>query len=258
MNPRPLFLPLALALLLAVAAPARSLLADPLANLSEAQRTELNELLASASQDVAGIRMFEALQSLNQAEAIAPDFHVIYNLRGAVYTKLKDFDRARGYFDRALRLNPEAYEPRFNFHEIDFVTGEYQRALAGFQQILNDFPRIAEQMRDMIRYKIFLCHLKLDQRQQADAVAERFDYLDDSPAYYFSRAATALIDDDEGKAQQWIATASRIYGDETAQLYLDSLQELGLVPSISAAAGQLPPGQTGEIPAPPPLPGVEP
>lgn len=210
---------------------------DPLENLSETQRAELEELLASASQDLSGVRMFEALQSLNKAEAIAPDFHVIHNLRGAAYTKLKDFDKARESFDQSIRLKPDAFEARFNFHEIYFVTGEYARALAGFQALLNDFPRMPESIRDMTRYKVMLCHLGLDQKDEAKAIAARFSYLDDTPVYYFANAAMKLAEGDEAGAAEWIGSATRIYGPETAQLYVDGLQEMGMLPSISAAAG---------------------
>ena len=227
--------------------------ADPLAGLSEEKRTELMELVQSASQDVAGVRMFEALQSLNKAEAIAADFHVIHNLRGAVYTKLKDFEKARASFDKSIRLQPDAYEARFNFHEIYFVTGEYQKALDGFQKLLDDFPRMPESIRDMARYKVLLCHIALDQTDKAKVIAERFSYLDDTPVYYFANAAMKLADDDEAGAAEWIGSAGRIYGPETAQLYVDGLQEMGLMPSISAVGGVNPNAPDGA-----PAPGVLP
>src|SRR5690606_12885181 len=73
-----------------------------------------------------GPRMQEALSPLfDTAELIGKDYFLVENMRGAVYTKMRDFENAREHFTKAIELtksNPDqGFHPRFNLAEIEFV-----------------------------------------------------------------------------------------------------------------------------------------
>ena len=105
------------------------------------QKKEVATLLGDAARFVQGIRLQEALSKLWEAEQLAPDIFQIHNLKGAAYTKMRDFEKARGSFERAIELVPNAFHARFNLTEIDYVTGSYETAEKDFLKLLDAFPK---------------------------------------------------------------------------------------------------------------------
>ncbi|MFZ4763342.1 MAG: tetratricopeptide repeat protein [Roseimicrobium sp.] len=175
----------------------------------------------------------EALDKLHEAEKLKPESPVLYNVRGSVFTGMRDFDKAREAFAKAQSLSPEAFEPKFNLIELDYVTGKYAEAEAGFAKVLNDFPKLPMQVRHLTQAKVIICQLKQSKLAEAETGAKTFTYMDDTPAYYFVKAAFAFQKGDKADAADWLAKAGKIYKAEDNAPYLDSLMEARWIPSLS-------------------------
>ena len=207
--------------------------ADPaLADLTQEQRQELKKLLDDASRFIGGIRLQEGLSKLLDAEKIAPGLFQIHNLRGAAYTKMKDFETARAQFVKAIALRPGIFHPQFNLAEIEFVTDEYAKAEKDFKKLLTDFPSMDLGTKRLLEFKLIICRLKLDDLEGAKAQLETFNYLDDTPIYHLGHAAIAYSKDDSEDAESWMASANKIYSAGQMEVFRDSLIEAGWIDTL--------------------------
>ncbi len=199
----------------------------------------LGKLINEAAQFIQGIRLQEGLANLFEAELLAPDLFQIHNLRGAAYTKMRDFEKARASFVRAIELAPNVFHAQFNLAEIEFVTQNYEKAEQEFQRLLEENPKMDAGTKNLLEYKILICSLKQDNLAGANKQLAKFSYLDDTPAYYVSNAAiefsksakakeandsVAKLEADEA-AQQWIQSARNIYTEQQMEVFLDALVE---------------------------------
>ncbi len=213
-------------------------LPESVMKLKPAQRIEIQRLLQEAATFIQGIRLQEGLDRLIQIEAITPDLYQTYNLRGAIFTKLRDFDKARAAFEKALELQPNLMEATFNLAELDFVEKNFAKAESAFNKLKTDFPQLKEETIKLIDYKLFISKLLQSQagsdakEKEALAMLETFDFLDDFPVYYYSQAALAFHNDEKEEADGWMASARRIYDKPTQTIYIDALIEMGWVESL--------------------------
>ena len=183
----------------------------------------------------------EGLDRLIRIEAISPDLYQTYNLRGAIYTKLRSFDKARAAFERSLELQPNVIESSFNLAELDFVEKKFPEAEAAFRKLGEDFARHFERSPEtgkLVEYKLFISVLMQSEapgdskEKEALAMLETFDYLDDYPVYYYSQAALAFFRDNKEEAEEWLASAAKIYSKPVQTIYVDALVEMGWVDAL--------------------------
>ena len=193
--------------------------------------TEITELHAKQ-------RYAEALLRLHDAEELKVDPALVHNIRGSIYTAQRDYAKARDSFDQARLLKPEAFEPRFNLAELDYVAGAYKTAEATFIQILKDYPKLPAVRRHLCQFKVVVCQLKQDKVTEAGTTAKSFGFMDDTPAYYFSQAAVAFQKGDKTTALQWVTKAGNIFPRQESVLYLDALMEAHWIESIGVPEGK--------------------
>lgn len=201
-------------------------------DLTNDQKKEVATLLGDAARFVQGIRLQEALSKLWEAEQIAPNIFQIHNLKGAAYTKMRDFDKARVAFGKAIELVPDAFHARFNLSEIDYVTGDYKTAEADFVKLLDQFPKTDISTRRLIEYKILICKLKEGDDDGAKKMLGAYSYLDDTPVYYVANAAIAFNAEDRDEAESWITSARKIYPATQMEIFLDALIEAGWIETL--------------------------
>lgn len=201
-------------------------------DLSDEQKKEVATLLGDAARFVQGIRLQEALSKLWEAEQIAPNIFQIHNLRGAAYTKMRDFEKARASFEKAIALVPNAFHARFNLTEIDYVTGNYETAETEFVKLLEAFPKTDVATRRLIEYKIVICKLKQGDSDGAKKMIGAYSYLDDTPIYYVANAAVAFSKEDRDDAESWITSARKIYPAAQMEIFLDALIEAGWIETL--------------------------
>ncbi|CAN5395114.1 hypothetical protein BH23VER1_BH23VER1_33730 [soil metagenome] len=214
-----------------------------LKDLSKEEIQKVGILVNEAGQFIQGIRLQEGLANLYEAEQLAPELFQIHNLTGAAYTKMRDFEKARASFERAVQLAPDVFHAQFNLAEIEFVTDNFEVAESEFLRLLEENPEMDLGTRRLLEYKVLVCRLKLDDEAGAKEQLAKFTYLDDTPAYYASNAAIAFnqaakTSDKEKKAaareaaQQWLQSARNIYTEQQVEVFLDALVEAGWIETL--------------------------
>ncbi|MBE2287174.1 MAG: tetratricopeptide repeat protein [Prosthecobacter sp.] len=210
-----------------------------LAQTSEAPRPkasdEVKKVLLEARKMRLEHRYSEALEKLDEAEKLAPNLADIYALRGDIYLapRRRDFDLALPQFQKAAELEPQSPLPRFNLAEYFFVKHEFDAALQAFTKITADFPKLPMIIRHLVHYKRALCELKLGHRPAAEQiVADNFTFMDDTPAYYFSKAALAFDLGDAAKANEWVQRGVAVFKGPNCEPYYDAFKELRWVPDM--------------------------
>lgn len=224
-----LFLALAVSSVLAQAPAAdRSKLSD-----------EVKKLLLEARDMRIQHRYSDALEKLDAVEKLTPNLADIYALRGDIYLapRRRDFDLALPQFQKAAELEPQSPLPKFNLAEFYFVKHEFDTALQSFTKLTTDFPKLPMVIRHLVHYKRALCELKLGHRKAAEQIiADSFTFMDDTPAYYFSKSALAFESGDTAKANEWVQRGVAVFKGPACEPYYDAFKELRWVPDMDLNA----------------------
>jgi tetratricopeptide (TPR) repeat protein len=196
---------------------------------------EVKKILLEAREMRVQHRYTDALTKLDEAEKLAPNLSDIYALRGDIYLapRRRDFALALPQFQKAAELEPQSPLPRFNLAEFYFVKHEFDTALQAFTKLTTDFPKLPMVIRHLVHYKRMLCELKLGHRPAAEQiVADNFTFMDDTPAYYFSKAALAFDSGDTAKANEWVQRGVSVFKGPNCEPYYDAFKELRWVPDM--------------------------
>jgi tetratricopeptide (TPR) repeat protein len=196
---------------------------------------EVKKLLLEARDMRIKQRYTDALEKLDAAEKLAPKLSDIYALRGDIYLapRRRDFDLALPQFEKAAQLQPESPLPKFNLAEYHFVKHEFDIALQAFTKLITDYPKLPMIVRHLVHYKRALCELKLGHRPAADLIiAENFTFMDDTPAYYFCKAAIAFDLGDTNKGNEWVKRGVAVFKGPNCEPYYDAFKELHWVPDL--------------------------
>ncbi len=202
-------------------------------NLPEESRKEFIKHLGEANRVFQQKRIFEALEEADKAAVIFKDSPEIYNLRGSCYVEMRAFDKALAEFDKARALSKENSSLDFNVAEVYFVTKKWQKSLDLLEKIRKQIPPENISLGRLVEFKILLCKKKLGQKNEVAILAEKYDFLDDSPYYYYVKAAMAYDAKDLVKAEEWLAIAGRIFQDPNVTApWQDTLVEYGYIKSF--------------------------
>lgn len=180
-------------------------------------------------------RYTDALQKLDEMEAAHPEIADIYNIRGSIWLAgpLRDYDKSKEQFEKALQLRPNAMAALFNMAELEFVVHHFDIAEKKFAALLEDALKIPLPIRHLILYKQAVCLVKMGKLSEAEEMIKKnFTFMDDTPAYYYANAAVAFQKDNKPKAQEWMARAEAIFGKQAITPYVDTLVEVRWLPHI--------------------------
>jgi tetratricopeptide (TPR) repeat protein len=178
-------------------------------------------------------RVFETLDELDKAEKIFKDSPEIHNLRGSCFVEMRAFDKALAEYKAALELSKDNVSIEFNIGEVYFVTKEWQKCVDLFESILKRIPAENTSLSRLVEFKILLCKHKLGKDDEVAILAEKYDFLDDSPYYYYAQAALAYERKDLVDAEKWLAMAGRIFRDPNILApWQDTLVEYGYIKSF--------------------------
>lgn len=202
-------------------------------NLPEESRKEFVKHVGEANRIFQQKRIFETMEELDKASAIFKDSPEIYNLRGSCYVEMRSFDKAMAEFNKASALSKDNPSIEFNIGEVNFVTKQWQKAYDIFERVLKLLPPSNTALSRLVEFKILLCLKKLGKDNDALILAEKYDFLDDSPFYYYAQAALAYDKKDLVKAEEWLARANRIFRDPNVLApWQDTLVEYGYIKSF--------------------------
>jgi predicted Zn-dependent protease len=167
----------------------------------------------------------DALKRLDEAESLRQDNAKVNNVRGSIYTIMRDYAKARASFEASRKLKPDAYETRFNLAELDFVSGQYDAAEAAFRNLLLDYPKLQPGPQQFVQFKIVISQLKQNMTTEAEAAVKTFAFPDNSPAHYGTQAAFALQKKDTATALHLLNKAAGIFKTGEMIPYVDALME---------------------------------
>jgi tetratricopeptide (TPR) repeat protein len=177
-----------------------------------------------------GIAAFEAedyeqaLVYLDEAFAVSPNSPFILNLRGAVYTKLKDYTAARKNFEAAISADAGFFPARFNLGELLFLEGQYEEALAYFELLNASYPR-----NELIHFKLIVLFAMTDRREDAARTLQRLRFPGETPSWYYSHAAFRALEGDKRDSRRYLRAAREIFPEEQRALYEESMEESNLL-----------------------------
>lgn len=163
-----------------------------------------------------------AIKFLELAEQAKPGQANTANLRGAIYTRQRDWPKAQAAFEEALQLQPDLPMAQFNLGEVLFLNSKYKEARERFQIFLNSQPK-----NDLGLYKIYLCDLLGGDQVRANDFLSSLQPDPVTPVYYFSKAAEAFVKGDKAVAMEFVGSAYRIYPPDANATFADSLVEKG-------------------------------
>jgi predicted Zn-dependent protease len=202
-------------------------------NLPEEKRIEFAKSLGESTRLFQQKRIFETLEELEKTAKIFPDSQEIHNLRGSCFVEMRAFDKALAEFEKARAFTKDNPSIDFNIAEVYFVTKEWKKSLELFEKILKLLPPQNMALGRLVEFKMLLCKKKLGMDAEATALAEKYDFLDDSPYYYYAKAALAYDGNDMVKAEEWLAIARRIFQDPNILApWQDTLVEYGYIKSF--------------------------
>lgn len=206
---------------------------EKFANLPEEKRQEFSQRLTKAQQLFNQKRVFDALQEVDELEKIFADHPAVMNIRGAAYVEIRAFDKAYPIFEKILKFTPESINVRFNLAEIDFVTKKWASAEKRLIEVISLLPASNKAMIRLCEFKILLCQLKTDRLDEAIALRDKYDSWDDSPLYYYSRAAILFHNGDKPAAEKLLRDARFVWGnDASLSSWQDTMIEFGYVRSF--------------------------
>jgi tetratricopeptide (TPR) repeat protein len=202
-------------------------------NLPEEKRKEFIDHLANSSRLFQQKRIFESMDELGKASLIFPDSPELFNLRGSCFVEMRSFDKALAEFQKAAQLSKNNASVEFNIAEVYFVMKEWQKALDHFESVLKKIPESNLSLSRLIEFKMLLCMKNVGRHDDALILSEKYDYLDDSPFYYYAKAALAYDQKKLQEAEEWLARASRIFRNmEIIAPWHDTLVEYGYIKSF--------------------------
>jgi tetratricopeptide (TPR) repeat protein len=168
-----------------------------------------------------------ALVKVNAVLQADPRSLAGYVLRGAIYSKEKQWAKAQGDYEAAHLISPHSPVVQFNLAEIHFVQKQYDAARPGFIALEVDHD---SDLGDLASYKVFLCDLLAGHDAVAQQELDAFNKVGGNPSYYFANAAWNLVHHKPDDARDWLASANNIYAEEKNGFYAASLFDLGYLP----------------------------
>ncbi len=202
-------------------------------NLPEEQRAEFAKYFSAANGFFQQKRIFESLDAVSQAEKIFSHSADLFNLRGKCYVEIRAFDKALVTFTEALKISPTNTAIKFNVGEVLFVTKQWQQAHDILQEVIREIPMNNMALSRLVEFKILLCKVKLNQKDEVTILAQKYDFQDDSPFYYYAQATLAYEKKELLEAEEWLGRANRIFQDPNVIApWQDTLVEFGYIKSF--------------------------
>ncbi len=191
-------------------------------------KPDLEALYTKAFAAFDGGRYDEALETLDTIDARQPDLAESLNLRGVVYMRQGNYDKAETALRKALSVEPRFWNASFNLAEIPFLQKNWEEARDRFTKLIgSENNGLEPETNQLIQYKLFLTFVMQGKEKTADWIVNKFEANKESPALYYSNAAVALQHDNKKEADEWIDAANKQFSTPLNKLYAESFYEVG-------------------------------
>jgi Flp pilus assembly protein TadD len=164
----------------------------------------------------------KSLAALDEAIRLFPKDPFPVNLRGAIFTKQKDFIKARDAFEKALALDPTFFPARFNIGETYFLEGKMEEALRYFEVLRENYRD-----NELLKFKLVVLFFKTGRNQDAERTMKRMRYPGEGPAWYYAQAVAASVAGNKSEMRKHIKTAHALFGKKKCEFFDETLTEAG-------------------------------
>lgn len=183
-----------------------------LSNLPREQRDEYITHFAQAKAALAQGDWVNCDAELTSCEFIFNKNPNIHNLRVVCYIEQKRFDAATEEMDKARKMLPDDATTLVNLASLHMAKKDYRACIREMTDVLETpSHNISLEVRDILVFRVFLCHLMLGEVSQAEEWVSTLSPLSDTPLFYFSRAAICLYLRDAAGAQRDLQSAANIF-----------------------------------------------
>src|SRR5213078_900346 len=182
-----------------------------------------------------------ARKVINEADQAEPNQPATLNLRGEILMAQQEFDQAETAFKKAAKLDPKFREAQYNLAQVPFKKKDYAKARERFEGLFERTPGgDKNQAAELIKFKIYMTLLLEGKESRAQAIMEQFQFSGDTPALYYAQAAWEFQHSNEEKANDWIASARKIYPLAANAAYGSGFYDLGWLKSAAAVSSPTP------------------
>lgn len=164
-----------------------------------------------------------AERQLQLLRPLWPNDPRIHHLEGAMLAGRKDYVGARKAFEKALALQPQARSVHFNLAELDFVSGNYAAAEAGYKKLTTSMPK-----NGMILFRLYLCARLQNKTEEAAEFEASPALAPQSVEWLYVQAAKNFLDKKKSAAWPYVTKARILYPDESKVFDL-TLERIGLL-----------------------------
>jgi tetratricopeptide (TPR) repeat protein len=181
-----------------------------------------------------------ARKFVEEADGADPNQATILTLKGEILMEQKDFEGAETAFKKAAKADPKFREAQYNLAQIPFKKKDYTKARDRFEALFTQTPGgDKNQASQMIKFKIFMTFLLESKDSRAQKMMEQFQFTGDTPALYYAQAAWEFKHNNPVKANDWIASAKKIYSASLNGVFADSFYDLGWLqsPAVGGSPG---------------------
>ncbi|MEP6698281.1 MAG: tetratricopeptide repeat protein [Verrucomicrobiota bacterium] len=178
-----------------------------------------------------------ASKLIDEANATDPHQAPILNLRGEILLAQKDFEGAESTFKEAAKADPKSHEAQFNLAQVPFKKKEYAKARERYEALFNAAPAQGNdrnQAAQLLKFKIYLTFLLEGKDSRAQKMMEQFQFTGDTPALYYAQAAWEFKHNNQPKANDWVASAKKIYSPAMNLVFADAFYDLGWLQNLAA------------------------
>lgn len=188
-----------------------------LAQLSNLPRAQRDEYIAHFTQAKAALAQGDWVDcdaELTSCEFIFNKNPNIHNLRVVCYIEQKRFDAATEALEKAQELLPDDATTLVNTASLHMAKKDYRACIREMTAVLETpSHNISQEVRDILIFRVFLCHLMLGEVSQAEEWVSELSPISDTPLFYYSRAAVCLYLRDARGAQRDLQSAANIFSE---------------------------------------------
>ena len=169
-----------------------------------------------------------ALAELQEASKLDAKNPRVLNLRGACYVETRDFQKALKEFSTASEIAPQNSDIQFNMGEVYFVTERWRESIAALGKAKQLSKPDEEVMRDLIDFKIMLCHAGLGDAKEFKRLASVNMAKGSTSLAHYTRASM-MFEAGNGNAGNAILLDSPLKAPDPVQraIWDDTMVEFG-------------------------------
>lgn len=135
-----------------------------------------------------------------------------WNLRLSCMIELKQLEHADEYLAKVKAELPKDPVTLLNIANLHMVRQEFRECIAELTSIIRNMPYDTDdELINIMHFRIMLCHLMLGEEDLAEDIIKDLSPLDDTPLYYYGKAAINIYYGKRQDAMMDVNSANNIF-----------------------------------------------